>query len=150
MLEKTLNNYQLVRLLGQGGMGSVYKAQDRELNRLVALKVIRPELARNAPIVDRFKQELRLSHQVTHRNVVRMYDLAEDAGMRFVTMELVAGQDLRSILQERGKLPPASPEPNRCLPSSKGAASQARRERPNLWRNEGQATPSEPLPSGRI
>jgi serine/threonine protein kinase/predicted Zn-dependent protease len=86
-------------------MGSVYKAKDLELDRQVALKVIRPELARNAAIVDRFKQELRLSHKVTHRNVVRLYDLSEDAGMRFVTMELVAGRDLRSILEERGKLP---------------------------------------------
>jgi tetratricopeptide (TPR) repeat protein/tRNA A-37 threonylcarbamoyl transferase component Bud32 len=97
--------YEVLSVLGTGGMGSVYKAQDRELDRLVALKVIRPELARNAAIVDRFKQELRLSHKVTHRNVVRMYDLAEDSGMRFVTMELVAGRDLRSILEERGKLP---------------------------------------------
>ncbi|MGB9031221.1 MAG: tetratricopeptide repeat protein [Acidobacteriaceae bacterium] len=97
--------YEILSVLGTGGMGSVYKAQDRELDRLVALKVIRPELARNPAIVDRFKQELRLSHQVTHRNVVRMYDLAEDSGMRFVTMELVAGRDLRSILEERGKLP---------------------------------------------
>jgi serine/threonine protein kinase len=67
--------------------------------------VIKPELARNSAIVDRFKQELRLSHKVTHRNVVRLYDLSEDAGMRFVTMELVEGRDLRSILEERGKLP---------------------------------------------
>jgi len=100
------NRYEILSLLGTGGMGSVYKAQDRELDRLVALKVIRPEMARNPAIVDRFKQELRLSHKVTHRNVVRMYDLSEDAGMRFVTMELVAGRDLRSILEERGKLPP--------------------------------------------
>lgn len=98
--------YEIVSVLGTGGMGSVYKAQDRELDRLVALKVIRPELARNPAIVDRFKQELRLSHKVTHRNVVRMYDLAEDAGLRFVTMELVPGRDLHSILAERGKLPP--------------------------------------------
>lgn len=98
--------YEILSVLGTGGMGSVYKAQDRELDRLVALKVIRPELARNAAIVDRFKQEIRLSHKVTHRNVVRMYDLSEDAGMRFVTMELVAGRDLRSILEERGKMPP--------------------------------------------
>lgn len=97
--------YEILSVLGTGGMGSVYKARDRELDRFVALKVIRPELARNAAIVDRFKQELRLSHKVTHRNVVRMYDLSEDAGMRFVTMELVAGRDLRSILEERGKLP---------------------------------------------
>lgn len=97
--------YEIVSVLGTGGMGSVYKAQDRELDRLVALKVIRPELARNAAIVDRFKQELRLSHKVTHRNVVRLYDLSEDQGMRFVTMELVAGRDLRTLLEERGKLP---------------------------------------------
>ncbi len=97
--------YEILAVLGTGGMGSVYRAQDRELDRMVALKVIRPELARNPAIVDRFKQELRLSHKVTHRNVVRMYDLSEDAGMRFVTMELVAGRDLRSILEERGKLP---------------------------------------------
>jgi tetratricopeptide (TPR) repeat protein len=98
--------YEILSVLGTGGMGSVYKAQDQELDRLVALKVIRPELARNAAIVDRFKQELRLSVQVTHRNVVRMYDLAESAGIRFVTMEMVMGRDLRSILEERGKLPP--------------------------------------------
>jgi len=97
--------YEILAVLGTGGMGAVYRAQDRELDRLVALKVIRPELARNAAIVDRFKQELRLSHKVTHRNVVRMYDLSEDLGMRFVTMELVAGRDLRSIIEERGKLP---------------------------------------------
>jgi eukaryotic-like serine/threonine-protein kinase len=99
------NRYEILDVLGTGGMGSVYKAKDIELDRLVALKVIRPEMARNAAIVDRFKQELRLSHKVTHRNVVRLYDLAEDAGLRFVTMELVEGRDLRSILEERGKLP---------------------------------------------
>ena len=99
------NRYEILNVLGTGGMGSVYKAQDLELDRLVALKVIRPDLARNPGIVDRFKQELRLSHKVTHRNVVRLYDLSEGAGMRFVTMELVVGRDLRNILEERGKLP---------------------------------------------
>jgi serine/threonine-protein kinase len=93
------NRYEIQNVLGTGGMGSVYKARDMELDRLVALKVIRPEMARNAAIVDRFKQELRLSHKVTHRNVVRLYDLSEDAGLRFVTMELVQGRDLRSILE---------------------------------------------------
>jgi serine/threonine protein kinase/Tfp pilus assembly protein PilF len=97
--------YEILAVLGRGGMGSVYKARDLELDRLVALKVIRPELARNAAIVDRFKSELRLSHQVTHRNVIRMYDLGEDLGMRFITMEMVEGRDLRSVIEERGKLP---------------------------------------------
>jgi eukaryotic-like serine/threonine-protein kinase len=100
------NRYEILAVLGRGGMGSVYTARDIELERVVALKVIRPELARNAAIVDRFKQELRLSHQVTHRNVVRMYDLGEDLGMRFITMELVDGRDLRSIIEEKGKLSP--------------------------------------------
>ena len=99
--------YEILETLGKGGMGSVYKARDQELNRLVALKVIRPELARNAAIVDRFKQELRLSHLVTHKNVIRMYDLGEDTGMRFITMEFVEGRDLRSIIEQHGKLPPA-------------------------------------------
>ena len=99
--------YEILETLGKGGMGSVYKARDQELNRLVALKVIRPELARNTAIVDRFKQELRLSHLVTHKNVIRMYDLGEDAGMRFITMEFVEGRDLRSIIEQHGKLPPA-------------------------------------------
>src|SRR5579863_829851 len=99
------NRYEILSVLGTGGMGSVYKAKDLELDRLVALKVIRPELARNTAIVERFKQELRLSHKVTHRNVVRLYDLSEDAGMRVVTMELVAGREVRSMIEERGKLP---------------------------------------------
>jgi tetratricopeptide (TPR) repeat protein/predicted Ser/Thr protein kinase len=99
--------YEILDVLGKGGMGSVYKAKDQELDRLVALKVIRPELARNAAIVDRFKQELRLSHLVTHKNVIRMYDLGEDAGLRFITMEFVEGRDLRSIIEESGKLEPA-------------------------------------------
>jgi eukaryotic-like serine/threonine-protein kinase len=98
--------YEILSVLGRGGMGSVYKAQDLELDRLVALKVIRPELARNAAIVDRFKSELRLSHKVTHRNVIRMYDLGEDLGMRYITMEMVEGRDLRSLIEEKGKLAP--------------------------------------------
>ena len=98
--------YEILEILGQGGMGAVYKAADRELDRLVALKVIRTELARNPAIVDRFKQELRLSHRVTHRNVIRMYDLGEDAGIKFITMEYVEGRDLSSLIRARGKFSP--------------------------------------------
>ena len=64
--------YEILQLLGEGGMGAVYKAMDRELNRPVALKLIRPELAANPSILARFKQELLLSHQVTHKNVIRI------------------------------------------------------------------------------
>jgi eukaryotic-like serine/threonine-protein kinase len=98
--------YQILKTLGEGGMGAVYKAQDRELNRVVALKVIRPELARNQAIVERFKQELRLSHQVTHKNVIRIYDLGESEGIKFITMEFIEGQDLRSLIHEKKKVSP--------------------------------------------
>ena len=74
------DRYEIVKILGQGGMGAVYKATNVELDRTVAVKVIRPELAREKAIVDRFKQELLLAHQVTHRNVIRIYDLGEAEG----------------------------------------------------------------------
>jgi eukaryotic-like serine/threonine-protein kinase len=99
--------YEILDVLGQGGMGAVYKANDRELDRIVALKVIRPELAGNPAIIQRFKQELILARQVTHRNVIRIYDLGEADGLKFITMEFVEGRDLRSLLAEHGKLPPA-------------------------------------------
>jgi predicted Ser/Thr protein kinase len=98
--------YEVLSLLGEGGMGAVYKARDVELSRMVALKVIRPDLARNRAILDRFKQELILATQVTHRNVVRIYDLGEADGIKFITMEYVEGEDLAAILHKRGKLPP--------------------------------------------
>jgi tetratricopeptide (TPR) repeat protein/predicted Ser/Thr protein kinase len=98
--------YEILQILGEGGMGAVYKARDRELNRMVALKVIRPELAGSQAIIDRFKQELLLATQVTHKNVIRIYDLSEAEGMKFITMEFVDGEDLRSIMQQKQKLSP--------------------------------------------
>jgi tetratricopeptide (TPR) repeat protein/predicted Ser/Thr protein kinase len=98
--------YEVLQLLGEGGMGAVYKAKDRELDRFVALKVIRRDLASNAAIVARFKQELLLSHQVTHKNVIRIYDLADADGVKFITMEFIEGADLRRLLMERGKYTP--------------------------------------------
>jgi serine/threonine protein kinase/tetratricopeptide (TPR) repeat protein len=98
--------YEIIKTLGEGGMGAVYKAKDLALDRLVALKVIRPELAKNPAIIDRFKQELLLSHRVTHRNVIRIYDLGEGDGVQFITMEYIEGKDLRSLIHERRKFPP--------------------------------------------
>src|SRR5579864_6391678 len=99
------NRYQILQILGEGGMGAVYKAKDLELNRVIALKVIRPELASNPEILQRFKQELILARQVTDRNVIRIFDLGEAAGIKFITMEYVEGQSLYQILKEKGKLP---------------------------------------------
>ena len=100
------DRYEILQLLGEGGMGAVYKAQDRELERPVALKLIRRELASNPSILARFKQELLLSRQVTHKNVIRIYDLGDADGVKFITMEFVEGRDLRSLINEAKKLSP--------------------------------------------
>jgi serine/threonine protein kinase/tetratricopeptide (TPR) repeat protein len=98
--------YEILETLGEGGMGAVYKARDLELDRMVALKVIRPELAKHPAIIERFKKELLLSQRVTHRNVIRIYDLGEGDGVKFITMEFIEGEDLRSLIHERKKFPP--------------------------------------------
>ena len=93
-------------MLGEGGMGTVYKAVDREVDHVVALKLIRPELAVHPAILARFKQELLTARRVTHRNVIRIHDLSEVDGVKFISMEFVEGCDLRKMLIDRGKLPP--------------------------------------------
>ena len=99
--------YEILQLLGIGGMGAVYKARDMEVERIVALKVIRSDLAGNPAILARFKQELVLARQITHKNIVRIYDLNEADGVKFITMEFIEGESLRSVLVRQGKLPPA-------------------------------------------
>src|SRR5271166_2698320 len=98
--------YEIQKLLGMGGMGAVYKARDMEVERVVGLKVIRPDLAGDPAVLARFKQELILARQVTHKNIIRIYDLNEADGVKFITMEFIEGEDLRSILLREGKLSP--------------------------------------------
>ena len=93
--------YEVLQLLGEGGMGAVFKAMDRQLDRVVALKVIRPELAGHPTVLHRFKQELLLARQVTHRNVIRIFDLGVAEGLHFITMDFVPGRDLNALLEER-------------------------------------------------
>jgi tetratricopeptide (TPR) repeat protein len=101
--------YQIIRQLGVGGMGAVYQAWDQELSVVVALKVIRPEVAgdpHSARMLERrFKQELLLARQVTHKNVVRIHDLGEINGIKYITMPYIDGEDLATILRREGKLP---------------------------------------------
>jgi len=99
--------YEIVRLLGQGGMGAVYQAYDRELERQVALKLIRSDLAANPEILKRFKQELILARQITHKNVIRIFDLGQADGFKFITMDYIEGEDLQSLLRRKKKLEPA-------------------------------------------
>jgi serine/threonine protein kinase/tetratricopeptide (TPR) repeat protein len=98
------NRYEIVKVLGEGGMGAVYLARDLELDREVAVKVIRPELANNPEILQRFKQELILARQVTDRNVIRIFDLGEAGRIKFITMEYVEGESLLQILKQHAKL----------------------------------------------
>src|SRR6266852_8875102 len=95
--------YEIIRLLGQGGMGAVYQAYDRELERQVALKVIRGDMAANPEILRRFKQELILARQITHKNVIRIFDLGQADGIKFITMEYVEGRDLHRLMRDGHK-----------------------------------------------
>ena len=100
--------YQVIKLLGAGGMGEVYHAWDQELAVAVALKVIRPEATAEpgaaAELHRRFKRELLLARQITHRNVVRIHDMGEFGGVKYITMPYVPGADLATILKREGKL----------------------------------------------
>ncbi|MEO8189143.1 MAG: protein kinase [Acidobacteriota bacterium] len=91
--------YRVVRLLGRGGMGAVYKVHDSDLDRDVALKLIRADIAEDAETLARFKREIQLSSTVTHRNVLRVYDLGESDGIKFLTMQLVSGDDLGNLIK---------------------------------------------------
>ncbi len=99
------DRYELLERLGRGGMGTVYKAHDRELDRVIAVKIIRPDLISSPTAVRRLKQETLLARQIAHRNVVRVFDLGIAAGTRFITMEFVEGETLRVVLRKRGTLP---------------------------------------------
>ena len=100
------NRYQIVSVLGVGGMGMVYKANDRELGEVVAIKTLKPELIQNdVTALDRFKSEIRLARRISHRNVVRTHDLGETGGMYYITMEYVEGKSLKELIRERGRLP---------------------------------------------
>jgi tetratricopeptide (TPR) repeat protein/predicted Ser/Thr protein kinase len=99
------HRYKVVKLLGVGGMGSVYRVHDRELDRDVALKLIRSEIASNPETLERFKREIQLSSRVTHGNVLRVFDLGETHGVKYLTMEYVAGEDLAALIKREKKLP---------------------------------------------
>ena len=95
--------YEILQLLGQGGMGAVYKANDRELDRVVALKVVRPDMADQPNLLQRFKHELILARQIAHRNVIRIFDLGEAGGVKFISMEYVEGENLAVLLRKHGR-----------------------------------------------
>lgn len=97
--------YRLVGLLGRGGMGEVYRADDLTLDHPVALKFLPESVAADELRLSQFHNELRIARQVAHKNVCRMYDLGEADGRRFLTMEYVDGEDLASLLRRIGRIP---------------------------------------------
>jgi serine/threonine-protein kinase len=97
--------YRIIALLGRGGMGEVYRATDLTLGQSVALKFLPEEAARDQRLLERFHGEVRIARQVSHPNVCRVYDIGEFAGMPFLSMEYVDGEDLASLLPRIGRLP---------------------------------------------
>ncbi len=98
--------YEVKALLGAGGMGMVYRAVDRELQEVVAIKTLKPEItASDTTALERFKSEIRLARKISHRNVVRTHDLGESRGLYFITMEFVEGKTLKELVRLRGRLP---------------------------------------------
>ncbi len=96
--------YRITGVLGVGGMGVVYRAHDRTLGIDMALKVLRPEVARDSDFLQRFRNELLVARQVTHRNVVRLHDIGEDQGIYYMSMDLVVGSSLQDLLKDKKKL----------------------------------------------
>jgi eukaryotic-like serine/threonine-protein kinase len=103
--ELVAGRYEILGLLGSGGMGTVYRARDRELDETVALKVLKKELAASEGMLERFRREVKLARRVTHRNVARTFDIGEHGGERFLTMEFVEGEMLGSRLSRQRRLP---------------------------------------------
>lgn len=100
------NRYEVQSVLGAGGMGVVLKALDRQLDEVVALKLLKGEVFEQDPVaLDRFKQELKLARRITHRNVVRTYDYSELDHYYVISMEYVKGITLKHLIRQRGMLP---------------------------------------------
>ena len=97
--------YRIVALLGRGGMGEVYRAEDLKLTQVVAIKFLPPSFSQDAAILERFHSEVRVARQISHPNVCRVFDIGDADGVPFLTMEYVDGEDLSSVVRRIGRLP---------------------------------------------
>jgi len=98
------DRYEIIESLGRGGMGQVYRVYDKKIEGEVALKIIKPEISSSKKTIERFRNELKLAREISHRNICRMYDLNEEDGIYFITMEYVPGENLKSFIQRSGLL----------------------------------------------
>jgi serine/threonine-protein kinase len=99
--------YEILEILGKGGMGMVYKAHDRVLDDTVAIKLLRPDVASEPEMARRFRSEIKLARKVRHRNVCGIHEYGEDGGLRYIAMEYIEGVDLRHALTRTGAPLPA-------------------------------------------
>jgi len=96
--------YEIIEELGKGGMGKVYRVEDKKIKQEVALKLIKPEIASDKKTIERFSNELKTARMISHRNVCRMFDLGEEKGIHYITMEYVSGEDLKSFIHRARQL----------------------------------------------
>jgi len=98
------SRYEIIEELGKGGMGKVYRVEDKKIKEEVALKLIKPEIASDKKTIERFSNELKMARKIAHRNVCRMFDLGEEKESHYITMEYVPGEDLKSMIRMTGQL----------------------------------------------
>jgi len=98
------DRYEIIEELGTGGMGKVYRVEDTKAEEEIALKLIKPEIAADKKTIDRFRNELTTARKIRHKNICGMYDLGEDKGSYYITMEYVPGEDLKGFLRRSKKL----------------------------------------------
>jgi eukaryotic-like serine/threonine-protein kinase len=98
--------FEVIEELGKGGMGRVYKVFDTKTKEKIALKLLKPEVSSDDEAIERFGNELRFARKISHRNVCRMYDLGEEKGTHYITMEYVPGEDLKNMLRMMGQMSP--------------------------------------------
>ncbi len=96
--------YEIIEELGKGWMGRVYRIEDTKAKEEIALKLIKPDIAADKKTIERFRNELTTARKITHKNVCRMYDLGEENGLHFITMEYISGQDLKGLIRQTGQL----------------------------------------------
>ena len=100
------NRYELIERIGEGGMAVVFKARDRLLNRMVAIKILRPEYTRDSLFVESFRRESQIAANLVHPNIVNIYDVGKQGNIYYIVMELIDGKPLSTIIREQGPLDP--------------------------------------------
>jgi serine/threonine-protein kinase len=98
------DRYEIIEELGRGGMGAVYRVEDTKAKEEVALKLIKPEIAADKKTIERFRNELTTARKIRHKNICGMYDLNEEKGTPYITMQYIPGEDLKSFLRRSGHL----------------------------------------------